>query len=76
MTLFDLFDYTSSNILLPVGGMIISVFVGWVLDRSVVKGELTAGGGRITAMGVRCVVFCLRWLAPYASGSYFSTALG
>ena len=30
MTLFDLFDYTSSNILLPVGGMIISVFVGWV----------------------------------------------
>lgn len=76
MTLFDLFDYTSSNILLPVGGMIISVFVGWVLDRSVVKGELTAGGGRITAMGVRCVVFCLRWLAPVCIGLVFLYGLG
>lgn len=76
MTLFDLFDYTSSNILLPVGGMIISVFVGWVLDRSVVKGELTAGGGRITATGVRCVVFCLRWLAPVCIGLVFLYGLG
>ncbi len=76
MTLFDLFDYTSSNILLPVGGMIISVFVGWVLDRSVVKGELTAGGGHITAMGVRCVVFCLRWLAPVCIGLVFLYGLG
>ena len=76
MTLFDLFDYTSSNILLPVGGMIISVFVGWVLDRSVVKGELTAGGGRITAMVVRCVVFCLRWLAPVCIGLVFLYGLG
>ncbi|MDE5668249.1 MAG: sodium-dependent transporter [Duncaniella sp.] len=76
MTLFDLFDYTSSNILLPVGGMIISVFVGWVLDRSVVRGELTAGGGRITATGVRCVVFCLRWLAPVCIGLVFLYGLG
>lgn len=76
MTLFDLFDYTSSNILLPVGGMIISVFVGWVLDRSVVRGELTTGGGRITATGVRCVVFCLRWLAPVCIGLVFLYGLG
>ena len=76
MTLFDLFDYTSSNILLPVGGMIISIFVGWVLDRSVVKGELTAGGGHITATGVRCVVFCLRWLAPVCIGLVFFYGLG
>lgn len=76
MTLFDLFDYTSSNILLPVGGMIISVFVGWVLDRSVVRGELTAGGGRITVTGVRCVVFCLRWLAPVCIGLVFLYGLG
>lgn len=76
MTLFDLFDYTSSNILLPVGGMIISVFVGWVLDRSVVRGELSTGGGRITATGVRCVVFCLRWLAPVCIGLVFLYGLG
>lgn len=32
-TIFDLFDYVSSNILLPLGGMLISIFVGWVLDK-------------------------------------------
>lgn len=76
MTLFNLFDYTSSNILLPVGGMIISIFVGWVLDRSVVRGELTAGGGRITSAGVRCVIFCLRWLAPVCIALVFLYGLG
>ena len=76
MTLFNLFDYTSSNILLPVGGMIISIFVGWVLDRSVVKSELTTGSGRITTAGARCVVFCLRWLAPVCIGLVFLYGLG
>ena len=27
---FDLFDYLSSNILLPLGGILICLFVGWV----------------------------------------------
>ena len=30
MNMFDLFDYLSSNILLPLGGIAIAVFVGWV----------------------------------------------
>ena len=76
MTLFNLFDYTSSNILLPVGGMIISIFVGWVLDRSVVKSELTAGSSRLTTLGVRSVIFCLRWLAPLCIGLVFLYGLG
>ncbi|HPL26846.1 MAG TPA: sodium-dependent transporter [Anaerolineae bacterium] len=29
MTLFDLFDYTTSNLLLPIGGLFICLFVGW-----------------------------------------------
>lgn len=29
MNMFDLFDYLSSNILLPVGGILIALFVGW-----------------------------------------------
>lgn len=71
MTLFNLFDYTSSNILLPIGGMIISLFVGWVLDRSVVRGELLAGGGKVAGRGVSMVVFCLKWLAPICIGLVF-----
>ena len=30
MNMFDLFDYLSSNILLPLGGIAIALFVGWV----------------------------------------------
>ena len=30
MTLFELFDYVSSNIMLPIGGVMLSVFVGWI----------------------------------------------
>src|SRR5471030_1330586 len=35
MNMFDLFDFVSSNLLLPIGGILISLFVGWVwgIDR-------------------------------------------
>ena len=71
LTLFNLFDYTSSNILLPIGGMIISLFVGWKLDRSVIISELSAGGGRATKFATRIVIFCLRWLAPVCIAMVF-----
>ena len=29
-TMFDLYDYATSNVLLPVGGCSLSLFVGWV----------------------------------------------
>ena len=71
LTLFNLFDYTSSNILLPVGGMIISLFVGWKLDRSIVVSELSAGSGRLAPIAIKCVIFCLRWLAPICIAMVF-----
>jgi NSS family neurotransmitter:Na+ symporter len=30
MNPFDLFDFLSSNVLLPLGGILICLFVGWV----------------------------------------------
>ncbi len=30
MTPFDLYDYITSNILLPLGGLLLCVFAGWV----------------------------------------------
>ncbi|MGB1270791.1 MAG: sodium-dependent transporter [Endozoicomonas sp.] len=37
---FDLLDYFTSNILLPLGGLLISIFVGWVMKRSTMMKEL------------------------------------
>lgn len=41
-TFFDLFDYVASNILLPLSGLIMAIFVGWILPRSLVRAELDA----------------------------------
>jgi len=43
-TMFDLFDYATSNVLLPVGGLFICLFVGWRWGYPQVKAELTNGG--------------------------------
>lgn len=69
---FNLFDYVSSNILLPLGGMLSSIFVGWVIDRRILKSELEGpnpGRGKIAL--VKIVVFCLRFIAPIGIGLVF-----
>ena len=65
MTAFDLFDYVSSNICLPVGGMVLSIFTGWVIDRKVIRDQLTNDGSfRFRMLGV--IVFLLRFVCPVA----------
>ncbi len=41
LNFFDLFDKISSNWLLPIGGMLISLFVGWRLGKSAVDSALS-----------------------------------
>ena len=75
LTVFDLFDYLSSNICLPLGGMLTSFFVGWVMDRKIVRCELTNGGSfRFRMLGA--VVFLLKYVAPVAIALIFLHALG
>lgn len=75
LTLFNLFDYVSSNILLPVGGMAISIFVGWVLDRDIVRSELTNGGTRHVRT-LSAIIFSLRYVAPVCIALVFFCGLG
>lgn len=65
MTVFDLFDFVSSNVLLPIGGFIFSIYVGWILDRKMVKNQLT-NDGKIKVYSYRLIIFCMRWVAPIA----------
>lgn len=44
LNFFDLYDFISSNILLPVGGLFLAVFVGWSLGLSKVRQTLTNHG--------------------------------
>ena len=40
ITFFDLFDYLTSNIMLPVTGLLTALFVGWVVPEAVSLEEL------------------------------------
>ncbi len=70
MTVFDLFDYTASNIILPVGGIIICLFTGWCLDRKLVENELT-NGGTLRFSLFRLYYFIIRYVAPLAIAAVF-----
>lgn len=75
LSIFDFFDYVSSNIFLPVGGMFIAIFTGWYLNRKFVKDEIT-NGGTVRAPYFKALIFMLRFVAPIAIGLILLNQLG
>jgi NSS family neurotransmitter:Na+ symporter len=63
-TIFDLIDYLTSNVLLPVGGVLIAIFVGWVLPGSTTRDELGLPDG----LAFRVWHLLMRYVAPLAVG--------
>lgn len=47
MTVFDLLDFLTSNLMLPLGGMFVAVFAGWYLTREMTEDELSLRWGLI-----------------------------
>lgn len=64
-TVFDLMDFVSSNILLPLGGVMIVIFVGWRLGKAKFFEEVT-NEGTIKASLKKVIFFIIRYLAPIA----------
>lgn len=62
---FQIFDIIASNILLPLGGMLISIFIGWKLKRHIITDELS-NGGTIRVKFLKLFIFSVRYLAPIA----------
>lgn len=74
MCLFDLFDFISAKIILPLGGIIICLFVGWKLDRNLVYNEVT-NNGSLRVRLFRLYLFLVRWVAPLAIAIIFINEL-
>lgn len=70
MNIFELFDFTASKIILPIGGVIICLFTGWYLDRKMVESELT-NGGTLRFRLFRLYYFIIRYVAPLAITAVF-----
>jgi NSS family neurotransmitter:Na+ symporter len=76
-SIFDIFDYTTSNIMLPVGGLFIVLFVGWKMKRSDVLDELTSGGTIPFKRNILDVtMFCIKFLAPVAISFVLLNSIG
>ncbi len=74
-SLFDAMDFLSANILLPLGGFFIVLFVGWQLKRLEVLDELSSGGQHKVAF-FRVYLIIVRFLAPIAILLVFLNNLG
>jgi neurotransmitter:Na+ symporter, NSS family len=71
-TLFENLDHLSSNILLPLGGLFITIFAGWVMCKTSTSDELDIGTGAL----YRWWRFLARWVAPSAVLLVFLHATG
>jgi len=68
--IFSMFDDLSGMVLLPLGGMFISIFAGWKLDRQLYRDEISNGGDLRTPY-FKALIFALRYIAPLAIGLVF-----
>ena len=74
LSFFDFLDRLCSNWLLPLGGLMFTLFVAWKMPKPDVLDELTNGGtcNRIMAR----IIYCLmRYVAPLGILVVFVTAL-
>jgi NSS family neurotransmitter:Na+ symporter len=64
MNMFDLFDFASSNVLLPLAGILLALFVGWVWGRDNFQQALSNHGALRNATVTGAVFFLLRYVSP------------
>lgn len=75
MTLFDLFDYVTAKLMMPIGGFLIAIFTGWYLDKKIVWEEIT-NQGKLKPIIYKTLIFLLKYFAPIAIMLIFTHELG
>lgn len=72
LSVFDFFDYITSNIMLPAGGLLLAVFAGWRLKRANYLDELTNSGNlNIPRWLSLTIYYLLKLVAPLAISLIF-----
>jgi neurotransmitter:Na+ symporter, NSS family len=74
-TFFDWLDFIASNILLPLGGLLIVAFVGWYLGREKTESEVT-NEGEMKAGYLPLFMFIAKFVAPVVIAIVFLHGLG
>lgn len=71
-TFFDTLDFLTANILLPLGGILIAIFVGWFMRQDVIRDEARVQNPAVFSMWH----FMLRYVSPLAVAVIFLHGLG
>ena len=75
MSLFDVFDFVTGQIFLPVGGMLTCIFIGWYVPKKIVKDEFT-NWGTLKGSVFGIYYFLIRFVCPLAILAIFLHQLG
>ena len=75
LSCFDFLDFVTAKLMLPLGGLLVAVFVGWYLKRSISYGELT-NYGKDKASYFPVYMFIIKYVAPVAIAMIFINELG
>ena len=69
---FELLDYLTANIMLPLGGLLIAVFAGWLMSESSSRDELQLQDRR----GYTIWHFLVRYITPVGVIAVFLNVIG
>lgn len=70
-TVFDFLDYLTSNIMLPLGGLMIAIYAGWLMKKKYSREELN-----INRFWYTIWLFLVRFIAPTMVIIVFLNAMG
>lgn len=71
--LFDWMDLLSANVLLPIGGLLMMIFLGFIMKRSDLEDELQHGSKSIK--GTMAYITITKFIAPVAIAIVFLTGI-
>lgn len=75
ISFFDIFDYTTANILMPIGGLLTCIFVAWCMKPDFLRGEIT-NYGALRGRAYPLLQFTLRYFTPLLIAYIFIKNLG
>lgn len=73
--IFGLLEYLTANIMLPLGGLLIVIYIGWFHKKNLTKLEMT-NDGTIRSRYFPVYLFLVRYIAPVAITLVFLYGMG
>lgn len=64
MSFFDLYDFLTSNLLMPIGGLCTAIFAAWVWGFPEIKKELSNQGALGNQFYIKAIYTILKWITP------------